>query len=299
MKRLSWLESGRDKSKPFFLFVCYHEPHEPIASAKEFAQLYPSDDPSYSAHHGNISQMDAAFGRLIKSLDRLSVRDDTFVLFTSDNGPAITGMHPHGSAGPLRDKKGAVFDGGIRVPGIVQWPGRLKAGSVSDEPVSGVDVLPTLCEIAGVDIPSDRVLDGVSFLPVLNGQKVDRSKPLYWQFNRSRSDAKVAVRSGRWKLVASLDVPDPKPSGGIPEGEMQAIKMASLTDFRLFDLSSDIAEESDVAERFPDQFNKLRNQMTEMYREVVAEAPVWPVWEWPRYESKRIQWPDYWLNRRK
>ena len=296
---VQWLESGRDQTKPFFLFVCYHEPHEPIASADEYAQLYPSDDPSYSAHHGNISQMDAAFGRLMQSLDRLDIRKDTFILFTSDNGPAITGMHPHGSAGPLRDKKGAIYDGGIRVPGIIQWPGHVTPGSGSDEPVSGVDVLPTLCEIAGVESPSDRVLDGASVLPILSGQPVERSKPLYWQFNRARSDVKVAVRSGKWKLVASLDVDDPKPSGGIPEGEMQTIKSAGLTNFRLFDLNSDVAEQTDVADQHPAQFAELRDQMTVMYREVVAEAPVWPTWEWPRYESQRIQWPEYWLNRRR
>ena len=91
---IRWLREEHDKSKPFFQFVCFHEPHEPIATEKRFADLYPSDDPSYAAHHGNITQMDEAFGRLMRSLDELSLRESTLVFFTSDNGPAVTGMHP-------------------------------------------------------------------------------------------------------------------------------------------------------------------------------------------------------------
>ena len=294
-----WLRSGRDPDKPFFLFVCFHEPHEPIASADQFQRQYASDDPSLVAHHGNVSQLDDGFGRLLNTLDSLSLRKDTFILFTSDNGPAITPMHPHGSAGPLRDKKGAIYEGGIRVPGIVQWPGHIDAGSTSDVPVSGVDVLPTICELAGVPIPTDRVLDGTSFLPVLRGQPLKRNKPLYWQFNRAKSDAKVAIRQGDWKLVASLDVPDPQPSGGIPEDEMERIKSAHLKDFQLFNLRDDIAESVDLSKQHPEVLQQYQAKMKSMYAEIQKAAPEWPAWEWPRYESKKIQWPDYWLNRKR
>lgn len=295
----SWLRRHQHDSNPFFLFVCFHEPHEPIASARRFAELYPSDDPSLSAHHGNVTQLDDAFGRIITELDELNLRKDTFVFFTSDNGPAITSMHPHGSAGPLRDKKGSVYEGGIRVPGIVQWPGQVDAGTVSDEPVSGVDVLPTLCELAGVSVPTDRRLDGTSFVPALSGQQIERAQPLYWQFNRSRSMPKVAIRDGRWKLLAGLTGEPLRPSGGIAEGEMDAMKSAELTGFELYDLSIDIAETNDLKDEHPETFNRLKESMQNLYREVRAEGPVWPVWEFARYEGQRIQWPDYWLNRKK
>ncbi|OYW11240.1 MAG: hypothetical protein B7Z55_19615, partial [Planctomycetales bacterium 12-60-4] len=134
---IDWLTRLRDPEKPFFLFVCIHEPHEPIATADEYSALYPSSDPSYAAHHGNITQMDAAFGRLMDSLDSLGLRDATLVMFTSDNGPAVTNIHPHGSAGPLREKKGHMYEGGIRVPGLLRWPGHIPSGIVSDEPVCG------------------------------------------------------------------------------------------------------------------------------------------------------------------
>ncbi|MBW3600736.1 MAG: sulfatase-like hydrolase/transferase, partial [Planctomycetes bacterium] len=170
---IRWLREVRDPEKPFFLFVCFHEPHEPIATDARFAALYPSpDDPTLSAHHGNVTQMDDAFGRLMTAIDELGLRDDTLAFFTSDNGPAITRAHPHGSAGPLREKKGHVYEGGIRVPGLLRWPGKTKAGSESSEPVSGVDLLPTLCEIAGIRPPADRNLDGASFLPIFDGEPI-------------------------------------------------------------------------------------------------------------------------------
>ncbi len=296
---VEWLRNGRDREKPFFLFACFHEPHEPIASAKKFTDLYPSDDPSLPAHHGNVTQLDAGFGDLLTALDELGVRDETFIFFTSDNGPAITGMHPHGSAGPLRDKKGAIYEGGIRVPGIVQWPGRVTAGSTSDIPVSGVDVLPTLCAIAGIEPPADRVLDGVSFLPVLSGQPIVRRRPLYWQFNRAKSDAKVAIRDGDWKLVAHLTEPGPNIGADITAEEIQQIKTAELTNFELYNLKNDIAESKDLKSERPDLFDTLKKQMEAIYEEVKAEAPEWPAWEWPKYESSKIEWPDYWLNRKR
>lgn len=294
-----WLRELRDPDKPFFLFACFHEPHEPIASAEKFSDLYPSDDPSYSAHHGNVSQLDEGFGSLIETLEALGVRDETFIFFTSDNGPAITPMHPHGSAGPLRDKKGAIYEGGIRVPGIVQWPGHVKAGSTSDVPISGVDLLPTLCDIAGIEPPTDRVLDGVSFSPLLKGETFDRDRPLYWQFNRAKSDAKVAIRDDNWKLVAYLTEPGPNRGADITPEEIHWNQTAELTKFELYNLNDDIAESIDLADQRPEVLREMRAQMEEIYAEVKKESPSWPAWKWPKYESSRIVWPDYWVNRKR
>ena len=102
-----WLEI-RDKAKPFFLYVAFHEPHEPIATAKRYVDLYPSTAPSEADFNGNITQFDDAFGRLMHALDAQGLRQNTLVFFTSDNGPAITPMHPHGSAGPLQAKRASV-----------------------------------------------------------------------------------------------------------------------------------------------------------------------------------------------
>jgi len=284
-----WLTNVRDKEKPFFMFVCFHEPHEPIASAERFRKLYSAPEGStLPAHHGNVTQMDDAFGRILKTLEDQNLRDDTLIIFTSDNGPAITRRHPHGSAGPLRDKKGHTYEGGIRVPGIIQWPGHIKAGTTSDVPVCGVDVLPTLCEVAQIPAPTDRVLDGTSILPLLKGETLQRKRPLYWQFNRSRSEPKVAIRDGDWKLLARLDVPSPKPSGSITEQEIKDLKRARLTGFELYHLASDIAETTDRSESEREILERMKRQMQEIYEEVQAEAPVWPAWERVGYEGKII-----------
>ena len=121
----------------------------------------------------------------------------TLMFFTSDNGPALTRFHPYGSTGPLRAKKGYMYEGGIRVPGIVRWPGQIEPGQVSDQPVCGVDLLPTLCELTGVPVPSDRVIDGASVLPLFDGEPIvasDRSSgSTTWQAVTSRLPSAKAI----------------------------------------------------------------------------------------------------------
>ena len=298
---IRWLTESRDDSKPFFLYVCFHEPHEPIATDPRFSGMYPSpDDPSLSEHHGNVTQMDAAFGRLSKCLDDLGLRDDTLLFFTSDNGPAITSWHPHGSTGPLRAKKGHVYEGGIRVPGIIRWPKHTKPGTESDEPVCGVDVLPTLCAIAGAPVPDDRAIDGTSFLPVFDGKSIERRTPLYWHFNYAGSKPKVAMRVGDWKILAMIDQPDMKATAGISEERQTWIKTAKLTTFELYNLRQDVGETTDLSEKEPQRLAAMSAQLRDLYQEVRRESPVWPVWEWARFEGKRIKaareaglWPTW------
>ncbi len=287
---IGWLKNTRDQHKPFFLYVCFHEPHEPIATAKRFRDLYPGfDHPAQAAHHGNVTQMDDAFGRLMRTLDVRNLRETTLVFFTSDNGPAITHRHPYGSAGPLRDKKGSMYEGGIRVPGMIRWPGHTKPGQVCHEPVSGVDLLPTLCAITNVPVPNDRKIDGASFLPIFDAQPIRRETPLYWQFNVARSKPKVAMRIGDWKILAHLTGPEMKPFGDIRAADMQSIKSAELASFELYNLRDDIGETTDLAEREPRRLADMSAKLRTLYREVRDESPVWPAWKWPRYEGQRIR----------
>jgi len=293
---LRWLAT-RDQARPFFLYVCFHEPHEPIASDPKYTGLYPSADPSYSAHHGNITQMDDAFGRLMGALDERGLRENTFVIFTSDNGPAVTPMHPHGSAAPLRDKKGSLYEGGIRVPGIVRWPGKTKPGSTSDEPVCGVDFLPTACALAGVEPPHDRTLDGASFLPALEGKPVTRTTPLYWHFNRATSEPKVAMRVGDWKILATLDKQPGARANDITEEDERLFKEAELASFSLYNLRNDITEKTDLSTKESVKLAELKTLLLAKYRQVRAESPIWPAWHFTGAEGKRIEWPDYWKKK--
>lgn len=289
-----WLASVRDKTRPFFLYVAFHEPHEPIATAKRYVDLYPDQQPSQAAHHGNITQFDDAFGWLMHALDAQGLRDNTLVFFTSDNGPAITPMHPHGSAGPLRAKKGHLYEGGIRVPGLLRWPGHTKAGTTSDEPVSGVDLLPTLCAITGLPLPADRKLDGASFLPLFEGRPIERRTPLFWHFFAASSAPKVAMRVGDWKLLAQLDRPDPLKRNHLTAADQQALKTAELTTLELYNLRVDIGEQHDLAAREPERVNTMAAGMRRLYHEVRQECPLWPDWKFANYDGPRIEWPPYW-----
>ncbi len=296
---IGWLTARRNDPNPFFLFVCFHEPHEPISTDARFSKLYPpADKPGRAAHHGNITQMDAAFGRLMKTVDALKLRDGTFVMFTSDNGPAITSIHPHGSSGPLRDRKGYLYEGGIRVPGIIRWPGVTKPKTTSSTPVCGVDLLPTLCEIARLNLPTDRAIDGASFLPIFDDKPLDRATPLYWQFNAARGKPKVAMRRGDWKIVATLSVPQIKPYGDIRAADQQSHKTAELDTFELYNLAADIGETKDLLADEPARFESMAAKLRKMYREVRDDAPVWPAWKFPGYEGRRIEWPSYWRKKK-
>jgi arylsulfatase A len=279
---------------PFFAFVCFHEPHEPIASAPEHQKPYSSlEDPAERAYNGNVTQLDHAVGRILETLDELGLRENTLVIFTSDNGPAITGKHPYGNTGPLRSKKGAIYEGGIRVPGIVRWPGVIKAGSVSAEPIIGTDFLPTFCALAGIDPPADRKLDGTDLTPLIQGGFIERNTPLYWHFYRAKSDVKVAMREGPWKLLARLDGPLLNRGADITIEEIAASKTAELTGFELYHLGNDVAESADLKDAEPERFAAMRKRLTNLYHEVRDESPSWPEWTWPKYESQRIVWPDY------
>ncbi|MBN1127277.1 MAG: sulfatase-like hydrolase/transferase [Sedimentisphaerales bacterium] len=256
---IDWLGTHRDPDKPFCLFVWFHAPHEPIATADEFMDLYPeARERGQKEYYGNVTQMDHEFGRLMETLDAMQLRDDTFILFTSDNGPETLNRYrgswrSHGSPGVLRGMKLWLYEGGIRVPGMVCFPGKIRPGQECHEPVCGVDVLPTLCEIAGIDPPSDRELDGASLVPVFTGKKVKRTKPLYWQYNRALGKNKVAIRDGDWKLLANAD----------------------LTEFELYNLALDVREKRNRAPDQPQRIKRMVEVMRSMHQEILAEGPQW------------------------
>jgi arylsulfatase A len=254
---VTWLKEKRDPAKPFFLAVWTHEPHYPIKSDPKFKALYPDlADDVQREHHANVTQMDFAFGQLMKALDDQKLADSTFVFFTSDNGPEGDGVKSpgRGSTGGLRDRKRSMHEGGIRVPGIARWPGIIPAGSVSDVPVIGSDVFPTMLGIAGVKPPANRVLDGVNVLPVLTGAatQVTRPQPLYWRLHMA-PNAKIAMRVDDWKILAN----------------------AELTEFELYNLKTDVKEATDLKSAEPQRFAALREQLLKHNAAIDAEGPDW------------------------
>jgi len=278
---LGWLSQTRDAARPFFLFVCFHEPHEPVASPPELEATYEAaPQKGQATYYANVTNMDAAVGRLMAALDELELADDTFVLFTSDNGPETLNRYrsawrSHGSPGPLREMKLHIYDGGIRVPGIIRWPGHTRPGTISREPISGVDLLPTLCHIAGVEIPGDRIIDGTDITPILAGRTLHRRTPLFWSYYRALSAPRAAMRIGDWKILARWDGPVKPISGNVSEEAMTLIKTAQLTDFELYNLRRDVGERNDIADEHPDRLKQMSDRLIELYRFVQTEGPSW------------------------
>ena len=252
----AWLRQHRDKSKPFLLSVWTHEPHYPIKASPEFKAKYPGlTDDMQREHHANVTQLDHAFGKLMQTLDELKLTDNTVVIFTSDNGPEGDGIKSpgRGSTGGLRARKRAVYEGGIRVPGIVRWPGETKPGTTSDVPVIGSDIFVTAVGIAGAKLPNDRVLDGGDFLSTIKGGNVERSRPLYWRCPIAPGPLKIAMRIGDWKILA-----DPK-----------------LTQFELYNLKTDPQEKTELGAAQPAKLADMKNALIKLNTEIEAEGPDW------------------------
>jgi len=254
---ITWLKEKRDASKPFFLAVWTHEPHYPIKSDPKFKALYPDlTDDIQREHHANVTQMDHAFGMLMESLDEQKLTDNTFVFFTSDNGPEGDGIKSpgRGSSGGLRGRKRDMHEGGIRVPGMARWPGKIKAGSVCDVPVIGSDIFPTMLGIAGVKVPGDRTHDGVNVLPALDGTatKLERPQPLFWRLHMA-PNMKIAMRVEDWKILAN----------------------ETLTEFELYNLKADEKETTDLKDKEPVIFADLKALLIQHNASIDAEGPDW------------------------
>ncbi|MHC4429349.1 MAG: sulfatase, partial [Planctomycetota bacterium] len=203
---LAFIRAHADR--PFLLVLCHYAVHSPIRGKPDLVAHYegkstPADDgqrhPAYAAM---VHSVDEALGSILDLLEESGLTGNTFVVFTSDNGGAT-----HFDATdnrPLRSGKGRPYEGGIRVPFIVRWPARVQPGETG-APVSSMDLLPTICDAIGINPPEDRIIDGVSFMPVLERSGVLEPRPLFWHFPHYWWGGRLApysiVRSGDWKLI--------------------------------------------------------------------------------------------------
>ena len=243
---LNFIRGHQDE--PFFLYLPYTIPHAryEIPSIEPYTHKPWPDDAK--VHAAMITRMDGDVGSIMALLKELSIDEQTIVFFCSDNGAANRWEGIFDSSGPLRGQKGQVYEGGIRTPMVVRWPGRVPAGVVSDAAWYFADFLPTTAELAGVEPPSN--IDGVSILPSLLGQEQNlENRFLYWEF--FGGGFKQAVRIGDWKAVRpNLDKP-----------------------LELYNLTTDLGEEHNVAEQHPEVVRKI-----ETYLETArTESEYWPI----------------------
>ncbi len=254
---LKFVEEHR--AGPFFLYLAFTIPHannEAGNRGMEVPDYGPYADRDWpepqKGHAAMITRMDADIGRLFAKLKELGIDENTVVFFCSDNGPHREGgADPafFNSSGPLTGYKRSLHDGGIRVPGIVRWPGRVKAGAVSDLPWDFADFPPTACELAGVAVPDG--LDGVSIAPALLGAGEQRAREfMYWEFHEGRASSQ-AVRMGRWK----------------------AVRTAPSAPLQLYDLSADIGEKHNIAAQHPEIVARIEAYL----KDARTESEHWPL----------------------
>ncbi|VGO23515.1 sulfatase-like hydrolase/transferase [Pontiella sulfatireligans] len=235
----------KNKDQPFFLYYASNIPHTKWLPHADFA-----GSSEQGAYGDCVQQLDWEVGQLLKELDTLGLKENTLVIFASDNGPQLN-TEGYGSAGPLRDGKWTYFEGGVRVPCVMRWPGKIPAGSTNSEITGIIDMLPTFCAMAGVDVPSDRIIDGENILPYMFVQPL--GKPIHETFIFPGA----TIRHGDWKLF----VKDQKPGGGIKKGKTDRVPAKEGS---LFNLSNDLGESKDVSGAYPEKAAEL-NAMMETY----------------------------------
>lgn len=304
---LAWLDNRRDKTRPFFIYACSHEPHTPVAPPPQYARLYdtpevtrleksilyggvPRPDKDLSEHrkhyYGTVTQLDAAVGRLVDGATKAA--ESLAVFFTSDNGPEYPVNWTesrgkwddplrdvsHGTPGPLRGMKRYTYEGGHRVPLIVRWPGPVAPGTLSDELVNGTDYLPTLCELAGARVPTDRVIDGTSITAAFDGRKVERRIPACWTFPVPYTFMPtVTLRDGHYVIAGWF------PSKPPEQLWIDFIKTARFERYELYNLRADLAQSENLALREPARLARLKALLEDVWSGIRKEAPVWKQWD--------------------
>lgn len=207
-----FIEYNHDK--PFFLHLSHYTVHIPLDAPKDLIARYPTltdqrGKQTNAVYAAMIESLDTGLGRVFAKLEEMKIADNTIVVFTSDNGGLCTleGRNtPATYNAPFREGKGFIYEGGLRVPYIVKWPGKTKSGSVSEVPVCGIDFFPTLLKAAGVK--SSAKVDGTDLTPVLDGSKKDLNRRLYWHYpHYSNQGGKPAgaLRQGKWKLIQNYE----------------------------------------------------------------------------------------------
>lgn len=243
---VKFIEANKDK--PFFLYMPHSMPHVPIYASEKF-----KGKSSHGLYGDVIEEIDSSVGTILETLKKHSLDKNTLVIFTSDNGPWLSYGNHGGSRGVLREGKGTEFEGGVRVPFVARWPGKIPAASISNEPTMTIDLLPTLVAYAGGVVLEEPKIDGKNISAVLEARPGAKSPQeayyFYW------GDALHAVNSGKWKLHFPhpyLHIIEGGKDGKPGKGETRKMELS------LFDLDADISESKNVADQNPEVVKKLQ-----------------------------------------
>jgi len=268
-----------NKDKPFFVYLAHNMPHIPLHASEKFI-----GSSNRGIYGDTIQELDWSTGEILRSLKELGLDKNTLVIFTSDNGPN-TGKG--GSAGPLKGGKGSTLEGGVRVPFVARWPGKVPAGIESDEAITGMDLLPTLTTLAGGNVPDDRVIDGKDIWPLLAGKPDAKSPHEAIYYLRGRGVQ--GIRVGDWKYLVDdsskneapkseveltaeeLKLPRRKRKALIKERAKAAAQKQGPT-AALYNLTNDIGEQNNLLAKHPEIVARLKNLLDDFGRELRANS---------------------------
>jgi len=276
-RALEFIERNARSNRPFFLYLPHAMPHKPLAASEDF---YTPDTPD-DLYADVIRELDFSVGQILEKLRQLGLDKDTLVLFTSDNGPWYGG-----STGGLRGMKAKTWEGGLRVPMIARWPGKIPAGVVNHSPAGTIDVFPTILKAAGLDVPRDRVIDGKDIWGLLTSAG---AKSPHEALFAMQGPNLMTVRSGRWKLHVrspggvpkrdAKDWVDPRGPDGVtiiaqyeqarPSAYPGVIGGDGPKNMMLFDIEADPAEQHDLSKQHPDVVERLKA----IYEKTLAQVP--------------------------
>ena len=253
---VAYMEANKDK--PFLIAMWNYTVHSPLETTQELTEKYKArkkaggrvGNPVYA---GMVEAADGVLGRLVEKIDELGLRDNTLVVFTSDNGGFNYGVTDNP---PLRGTKSWLYEGGLRIPLIVRWPGKVQPGSTSDEPVSHLDYFPTFLEVAGIPVEPDQVLDGESMVPVLTGKGGFKRDALYFHYPNYAWHARNRL------------------GGAIIEGDYKLLNWYDDDSVELYNLSTDPSETQDLAAQKPELAERLKGKFKKWLDKVDANMPI-------------------------
>jgi len=254
----------RTGDKPFFLYYSPYAVHLPINPVKKLLPKYENKEgwngQKNAGYATMVENLDTQIGRLIELLKDLGKLENTFILFSSDNG----GPYEVTRQTPLRAGKGSYYEGGIRVPMFVHWPGKVMAGTNTDVPVSNLDFYPTLLEVAGIQKPVDKILDGQSILPLFTGTGTLTERPFYWHFPIYLQEGNAECQDPLFRC---------RPGSAIRLGDWKLIQYFENNDIELYNLKNDIGEKNNVAETNPEKLQELLKILENWREETNAPVP--------------------------
>lgn len=251
---------GQNRDKPFFLYVPHNQPHVPLYASERF------EGTTEQGLYGDvIAEIDWSVGEILNAIRTFGLDEQTLVIFTSDNGPWLSYGTHGGSAGPFREGKGTVWEGGVREPCVMRWPGKIPAGTVCDTAAMTIDLLPTLANLIGAPLP-DKKIDGLDIWPLLAGEEgAENPHEAYWFYYKQNE--LHAVLSRNWKLVLPHGYrtlgDQPKADGGIPVSYQN-----EKSGLALYDLSQDPSETNNLATTHPEKITELMVHVERARREL-------------------------------